>query len=256
VNGVNRISPQALELARASAWPPGEDVGQESFISAGEIRSIAGRAGITAATSVLDLCCGVAGPGRLIARELGPDYLGVDRDPRSIEAARERARGLRCRFLVVRVPPLPEGRFDVVLLLETMLAFADKRPLVAAIADALVPGGRFAFTLEAGPPLTAAERELMPGGDTVWPTPLEAMRELLAEAGLAVCFARECTAEHAAAADALASAYAANAEAVAAEIGQAGLQRLLAAHRLWVQWLSSGRVRKYAMVAELPPSAH
>ena len=256
MNGVNRISPQALELARASAWPPGEDVGQESFMSAGQIRELAGRAGIAAGVPVLDVCCGIAGPGRILARELGCDYLGVDRNAGSIAVARDRAAELPCRFLVARVPPLPDGRFEVVLLLETLLAFPDKRPLVDAAVAALRPGGRFAFTLEAGPPLTAAERELMPGGDTVWPTPLESMRKLLAEAGLAECFARECTAEHAAAADALASAYAANAEAVAAEIGIGALDELLAAHRLWVQWLSSGRVRKYAMVAELPPSAH
>ena len=52
------------------------------------------------------------------------------------------------------------------LLLETMLAFEDKDALVRAIAAALRPGGRFAFTLEEGPPLTAAERAAMPDADT------------------------------------------------------------------------------------------
>ena len=97
---------------------------------AGEIRALAERAGIAPGVSVLDLCCGVAGPGRFITRELGCTYLGVDSSPSAIDIARERARGLPCRFEVARVPPLPPGAFDVVLLLETMLAFADKETLL------------------------------------------------------------------------------------------------------------------------------
>ena len=80
--------------------------------------------------SVLDLCCGVAGPGRFITRELGCTYLGVDLSPSAIEIARERAGDLSCRFEVARIPPIPPGPFDVVLLLETMLAFPDKEPLL------------------------------------------------------------------------------------------------------------------------------
>ena len=54
---------QALQRARVSAYAPGEFVEQESFMRAGEIRALAGRAGIAPGVSVLDLCCGVAGPG-------------------------------------------------------------------------------------------------------------------------------------------------------------------------------------------------
>src|SRR6478752_6110363 len=61
----------ALERARQSAYAPGEYVEQESFMRAGQIRTLAERAGIADGVSVLDLCCGVAGPGRFIARELG-----------------------------------------------------------------------------------------------------------------------------------------------------------------------------------------
>ena len=63
----------------------------------------------------------------------------------------------------------------MVRLLETMLAFPNKEPLLQAISGALKPGGRFAFTLEEGAPLTASERENMPVADTVWLAPLEDM---------------------------------------------------------------------------------
>ena len=108
---------------------------------AGEIRALAERAGIGPGVSVLDLCCGVAGPGRFITRELGCGYLGVDYSASAIDIARERAGDLPCRFEVARVPPLPPGTFDVVLLLETMLAFPDKAPLLRGISGALRPAG-------------------------------------------------------------------------------------------------------------------
>ena len=156
-----------------SAYPPGEFVDQESFMTATEIRALASRAGIAAGVRALDLCCGVAGPGRLITRELGCAYLGVDLSASAIDIARERAGDLPCRFEVARIPPVPPGPFDVVLLLETMLAFPDKEAVLAEVSRALGTGGRFAFTLEAGTPLTDAERERMPDADTVWLTPLE-----------------------------------------------------------------------------------
>ncbi|HEY8763297.1 MAG TPA: class I SAM-dependent methyltransferase [Solirubrobacteraceae bacterium] len=56
-------------------------------------------------------------------------------------------------------PPDPAGPFDVVFLFETMLVFPEKEPLLGEISRALTTGGRFAFTMEEGLPLTEAERE-------------------------------------------------------------------------------------------------
>jgi SAM-dependent methyltransferase len=241
---------RALHRARMSAYAAGEFVGQESFMTAGEIRALGERAGIRAGVTVLDLCCGIAGPGRFLTRELGGEYLGVDASASAIAIARERAGDDPCRFAVAQVPPLPAGRFDVVLLLETMLAFADKDALVSEIAAALPPGGRFAFTLEEGPPLTTAERAAMPDADTVWLTPLDELIASLEEAGLAVTWHEDHSRAHRATAKALAGAFAADAAAIAAQIGRRALDELLAAHRLWIRWLDEGRVRKLALVAE------
>jgi SAM-dependent methyltransferase len=241
---------RALRRARSAAHGAGEFAGQEGFMTAGEVLALATRAGIGAGTTVLDLCCGVAGPGRLMTRELRCRYLGVDSSPSAIALARASAGDLACRFEVAAVPPVPEGRFDVVLLLETMLAFADKEALVRAVAGALRPGGRFAFTLEAGDPLTAAERAAMPDADTVWLTPFETMVELLEADGLIVTWHEDRSAVHRATAAALADAFAADARAITAGIGPRALDDLLAAHALWVRWLRERRVRKVAVVAE------
>ena len=241
---------QALQRARVSAYDPGEFVEQESFMLAGEIRALALEAGIAPGVSVLDLCCGVAGPGRFITRELGCTYLGVDLSASAIEIARERAGDLPCRFEVSQVPPIPTGPFDVVLLLETMLAFPDKGPLLEGIARALATGGRFAFTMEEGSPLTQAERERMPDADTVWLTPLDEMLTSLERVGLVVRLQEDHSRSHRVVADALIDAFAADGTAIAEQIGHQALDELLAAHRLWSDWLRDGRIRKLAFVAE------
>jgi SAM-dependent methyltransferase len=245
---------EALQRARVSAYAPGEFVEQESFMRAGEIRDLALRAGIAPGVSVLDLCCGVAGPGRFITGELGCSYLGVDSSSSAIDIARERAGALSCRFEVSRIPPIPSGPFDVVLLLETMLAFPEKEPLLREISRALASGGRFAFTLEEGLPLSEAERSRMPDADTVWLTPLPEMLASLEKAGLVACWQTDCSQSHRAMADALIDAFASDATEIAAQIGRRALEDLLVAHRLWSDWLRDGRVRKFAFVAQKAPT--
>lgn len=217
---------------------------------AAEILSLAVRAGIAPGVSVLDLCCGVAGPGRFITRELGCTYRGLDRSSSAIEIARERAGDLACHFEVSRIPPIPPGPFDVVLLLETMLAFPDKEALLRGISRALATWGRFAFTFEEGQPLTAAERERMPDADTVWLIPLPEMLSCLERVGLHVRWHDECSRSHRAMADSLINAFVSDEAGIAARIGRRALESLLAAHRLWSDWLREGRVRKFAVIAE------
>jgi SAM-dependent methyltransferase len=241
---------RALHRARLAAYAPGEFAGQESFMTATEIRALGERAGIARGTSVLDLCCGIAGPGRLLTRELGCEYLGVDASASAIAIAREAARDLPCRFAVAQVPPLPDGTFDVVLLLETLLAFADKGPLLREVAAALPLGGRFAFTVEEGTPLTEAEAARMPDADTVWLTPLDELLASLCDAGLAVRWTEDSSTAHLEVFEALHEAFSAGRVSIARQVGDRAVEELLASHDLWCRWLRSGRVRKLALVAE------
>src|SRR5258707_4611161 len=135
-------APSLAALEWAAAYPAGEYVGQESFMRAGEVRALARQARVGPGVPVLDLCCGVAGPGRMITAESGCRYLGVDHSPGALATARQLAGELPCRFEQAHLPPLPGGRFEVVLLLETMLAFPGKAALVGEVARALEPGWR------------------------------------------------------------------------------------------------------------------
>ena len=228
-----------MRRAQEAAFGLGEYVEQQSFVSASEIRTLAEQAAVGPGVSVLDLCCGIAGPGRFLTRELGCDYLGVDASASAVSLARERAHGLRCKFEVAEIPPLPSGTFDVVLLLETLLAFRDKAALLAEVTRALPAGGRFAFTVEEGLPLTEAERARRPAADTVWLIPLDELHELLERVDLDVRWQEEWSQSHRTAADSLADAYAAE-----------RIDELVTSHRLWSEWLASGRIRKFALVAE------
>jgi SAM-dependent methyltransferase len=240
----------ALEHARADAYATGQYVGQESFMRADEIREIADRADIRAGDPVLDVCCGVAGPGRLIAAESRCRYTGVDYSASALEIARTSAGDLPCRFELMQVPPLPRGRFEVVLLLETMLAFPDKHTVLEQVARALGPGGRFAFTVEAGAPLTRGEQEQMPDADTVWLIELDRLTGTLREVGLPVSWTRDCTASHRATAAALLGSFRRREAEIVREVGGPAFADLVRAHELWVDWMGSGRVRKFAAVAE------
>ena len=145
---------------------------------------------------------------------------------------------------------MPAGPFDVVLLLETMLAFPDKLTLLHAVSSALAPGGRFAFTLEEGDPLSAAERALMPAADTVWPIPMPELLSQLTQAGLQVSWQGELTRPHQATVALLGAGLRRWSRAHPGARRREGMDELQTAHRLWNDWLRQGRVRKFAFVVE------
>jgi SAM-dependent methyltransferase len=227
-------------------------VGQESFMRAAEVRTLARQARVGPGVSVLDLCCGVAGPGRMITAESGCRYLGVDHSASALATARQLAGNLPCRFEQAHLPPLPEGSFEAIFLLETMLAFPDKDALMGEVTRVLEPGGRFAFTVEEGRPLSQQERARMPRSDTVWPIELAELMGTLRNAGLTVIWRQECSFSHHAMAAALLRCYRTDSPQIAGQIGTQATAELITAHQLWCDWLGSGRVRKFAMAAEKP----
>jgi SAM-dependent methyltransferase len=230
---------------------------------ASEILGLADRAGIARGVRVLDLCCGTAGPGLFVTTACGCAYRGVDEDPSAIAVARRRAGslGLTAHLDAARVPPVPPGPYDVVMVLETLFAFEDKRRLFKDVHDALAPGGRIAFTVEEGVPLTPAERRVMPGADTVWLTPLPELLSDLARSGFRLTWCEDHSEAHRVVVDGLVAAYTAaatglrdtldrgpiNASTKAPAVGF--VDDLVTSHLLWSRWLREGRARKLAVVA-------
>ena len=90
----------------------------------------------------------------------------------------------------------------------------------------------------------------MPAADTVWPIELAELTGVLRDAGLAVTWRQEYSSSHHAMATALLRCYRADSPQIADQIGEQAIADLITAHQLWSDWLGSGRVRKFAMVAE------
>ncbi|WP_407175268.1 class I SAM-dependent methyltransferase [Bradyrhizobium sp. STM 3562] len=111
---------------------------------------LAGLAGITAETSVLDIGSGVGGPARFLAATYGCRVTGIDLSEPFVEAARylsERTgQSGRVSFQAASALALPfdEGRFDVVLLQHVAMNISDRARLYREVRRVLKPGGRFA----------------------------------------------------------------------------------------------------------------
>jgi hypothetical protein len=90
----------------------------------------------------------------------------------------------------------------------------------------------------------------MPGADTVWPIELAELTGLLRNAGLSVTWQQDYSSSHHAIATALLGCYRADSPQIAGQIGTQATAELITAHQLWSEWLGSGRVRKFAIVAE------
>jgi hypothetical protein len=73
---------------------------------------------------------------------------------------------------------------------------------------------------------------------------------VLRNAGLTVIWRQEYSSSHQAIAAALLRCYRAHSPQIAGQIGMRATAELITAHQLWSDWLGSGRVRKFAIVAE------
>jgi SAM-dependent methyltransferase len=213
-----------------------------------EVRRLAHQARVGRGVSVLDLCSGVAGPGRMITAESGCHYLGVDHAVSTLATARQLAGNLPCRLEQTHLPALPEAVSGGIPAGDDA-GLPRQDALMVEVARVLEPGG-FALTVEEGRPLTQPERAWMPGADTVWPIELAELTGVLRNAGLTVIWWQEYSSSHHAIAMALLCCYRADSPQGAGRIGPQATAELITAHQPWSDWLGSGQVRKFAMVAE------
>ncbi|WP_323769111.1 class I SAM-dependent methyltransferase [Antarctobacter sp.] len=124
---------------------------------------LAQRAGLSAETEVLDVCCGLGGPSRYYAHHVGCHVTGIDLTVSRIEGARRLSEmcglGDKVTFLAGNAldMPFPDAGFDVALSQEAFCHIPDKPRLLVEIARVLKPGGRLAFTDILSTPLTTPD---------------------------------------------------------------------------------------------------
>jgi SAM-dependent methyltransferase len=127
----------------------GEDIGQNSWVSADEVLQDARLLGLSRESRLLDVGCGPCGPLTFLIARIGCTGMGVELSPSALEVGRRRARtlGIEASFAAqvadINEPlPFEAGSFDAVMAIDVLLHVRDRTQLYAGIARVLRPGGR------------------------------------------------------------------------------------------------------------------
>jgi SAM-dependent methyltransferase len=131
----------------------GEEIGQNSWLTADEHRRFFAWLGIDSESHVLEVACGSGGPALFMARETGCRVTGVDLHDAGIAAANAAAaeQGLsgQARFMQTdaREPlPFEDASFDAVLCIDSINHMYDRSRVLGEWHRVLRPGGRVLFT--------------------------------------------------------------------------------------------------------------
>ena len=179
------------------------ELDQDHYGGLEAVEALARRARIDATSRVLDVCAGLAGPARFIARRWGARVTGIDLNPeRAAGARRLTARvGLARLVRMVRGDaqslPFEAQVFTAVVSQEGLLHVPDKGRVLAECGRVLLSGGRIAFSdWIATPRLADRERQrLEEWMAAVTLQSIDGYRALLARAGFGAIDAEDLSAE-------------------------------------------------------------
>lgn len=125
---------------------------QDHYGGAAANDALASLAGIDNSCHVLDVCCGLGGPSRYLARQYGCRVTGIDMTTSRIEGAKRLTEmvGLEGSVSFQKSNALDlafvDSTFDVVIAQEAFCHIPNKDRLVAQCVRVLKPGGRLAFS--------------------------------------------------------------------------------------------------------------
>ena len=179
------------------------DLDQDHYGGLEAVEALGRRARIDAASRVLDVCAGLAGPARFIARRWGARVTGLDLNPeRAAGARRLTARvGLGPLVRMVRGDaqnlPFAPAAFTAVVSQEGLLHVPDKGRVLAECRRVLVPGGRIAFSdwIATARLADGERRRLEEWMAAVTLQSIEGYKSLLARAGFGAIEAEDLSAE-------------------------------------------------------------
>lgn len=131
----------------------GEDIGQNSWLTADEYLRFFEWLSLDSASNVLEVACGSGGPALFIARKTGCRILGIDNNEHAIAAAsktaRERELDSQLRFQLAdasRKLPFEDETFDAVVCIDAINHLPDRLNVLADWRRLLRPDGRILFT--------------------------------------------------------------------------------------------------------------
>jgi SAM-dependent methyltransferase len=131
----------------------GEDIGQNSWVTADEYEAFMRFLALGPASHALEIASGSGGPAVHLARCTGCQVTGIDANPNGVAIAAQAATraGLahRLKFQVTdatRSLPFGEGTFDALLCIDSMNHFPRRGDSLIEWHRVLKPGGRAVFT--------------------------------------------------------------------------------------------------------------
>jgi len=131
----------------------GEDIGQNSWLTAGEHDRFLGWLDLSPGKTLLDTGCGAGGPALRAAAITGCSVFGIDVHAPAIATANALAvdRGLKnlAEFREANAAgplPFPDATFDAITCIDAINHLPDRLHVIAEWARLLKPGGRLLFT--------------------------------------------------------------------------------------------------------------
>jgi SAM-dependent methyltransferase len=147
----SRFAEDLLETVRRETF--GQDIGQNSWLTAAEFDAFLDRLSLNRSHHVLDLACGSGGPALYLAGTRGCRVTGVDSNENGIHTAREASAraglGDTARFQVEDAShplPFPDGTFDGIVCFDAINHFPDRFAVLQDWFRLLKPGGRLLYT--------------------------------------------------------------------------------------------------------------
>jgi 2-polyprenyl-3-methyl-5-hydroxy-6-metoxy-1,4-benzoquinol methylase len=180
----------------------GEDIGQNSWLTASELDQFQEWLRLGPDKRLLDVACGAGGPALRMAKRTGCSVTGVDVHEQAISAANalSAANGLanRTQFHVLSAEqklPFADNSFDAITCIDAINHFRDRKRVVTEWQRLLKPGGRLLFTdpIIVSGPVNNAEVAVRSSAGFYLLVPRGYDEEVLAQCGLRVLAAEDRT---------------------------------------------------------------
>jgi 2-polyprenyl-3-methyl-5-hydroxy-6-metoxy-1,4-benzoquinol methylase len=187
----NNFQTKLYEQVRRDAF--GEDIGQNSWLTASEQDKFQNWLRLGPGKRLLDIACGAGGPALRLAGLTGCSVMGIDVHEQAVATANALAaeRGLAevCEFRVMdatRRLPLPDGIFDAITCIDAINHLPDRPQVIAEWARLLKTVGRLLFTdpIVVTGPLTNAEIAIRTSAGFYLLVPQGYDEEVLVQCGL------------------------------------------------------------------------
>jgi 2-polyprenyl-3-methyl-5-hydroxy-6-metoxy-1,4-benzoquinol methylase len=237
----------------------GDDIGQNSWLTADEQDRFLAWLDLSAGKRLLDVACGAGGPALRIAGASGCAVAGVDIHEAAVETAqvlaKEQGLSPRAEFRAADAGiglPFADASIDAITCIDAINHFPHRSKVLAEWTRLLKPGGRVLFTdpiIMTGP-LTNLEIAVRTSAGFYLVVPRGYDELMIAEAGLQLLLAQDGTENMAKVADGRHRARAARAEALREIEGDQAFEKEQDFLSITAMLAREGRLSRYVFVGQ------